>query len=89
MKIWNGYGSEHSANLIMIGTFKEIKDAKEAFRKIDILKDQVDKDQNSGKLVVGGGSDIYSDAKVARTLSKTDEKEFEEKILSHSQFQNT
>ncbi len=29
-----------------------------------------------------------SDAKVARTLSQSDEKEFEEKIRSHSQFQN-
>lgn len=30
MKIWNGYGSEHSMNLVMIGSFKHASDAKGA-----------------------------------------------------------
>lgn len=30
MKIWNGYGSEHSMNLVMVGRFKKITDAKHA-----------------------------------------------------------
>lgn len=29
MKIWNGYGTEHSANLVMIGFFKTTKEAKD------------------------------------------------------------
>ena len=27
MKIWNGFGTEHSWNLVMIGTFKSSDDA--------------------------------------------------------------
>lgn len=61
MKIWAGYGSEHSANLIMIGRFKEVKDAKEALQKIEKLKDQVQKENQSGTVVVGGETDRYSD----------------------------
>lgn len=70
MKIWNGYGSEHSANLIMIGKFKEVKDAKEALQKIEKLKDQVHKETQSGSIIVGGVTDRYSDEmlKVFRDL---------------------
>ncbi|MGZ5436676.1 MAG: DUF6375 family protein [Pyrinomonadaceae bacterium] len=35
MKIWNSYGSEHSSNLVMIGTFTEIASAKRAEEIID------------------------------------------------------
>ena len=27
MKLWMGYGSEHSANLVMLGKFKSAEDA--------------------------------------------------------------
>lgn len=30
MKVWIGYGTEHSANLVIVGTFKTAKDAQEA-----------------------------------------------------------
>ncbi|MFD8754946.1 DUF6375 family protein [Kitasatospora sp. NPDC059577] len=30
MRIWNGYGSEHSMNLVMIGRFQEVAGAKAA-----------------------------------------------------------
>jgi Family of unknown function (DUF6375) len=30
MKIWNTYGSEHSANLVMIGKFKDVASAETA-----------------------------------------------------------
>ncbi len=33
MKIWNSYGSEHSLNLVIIGSFKEEHEA-EAFEKL-------------------------------------------------------
>lgn len=39
MKFWNSYGSEHSANLVMIGQFKSVTDAKEAKEAIDKIKD--------------------------------------------------
>ena len=31
MKIWLGYGSEHSANLVIIGKFELAKEARVAF----------------------------------------------------------
>ena len=31
MKIWNGYGSEHSMNLVMIGRFKTVGEAEKVF----------------------------------------------------------
>lgn len=39
MKVWNGYGSEHSMNLVMVGQFKSIEDAEQAKELIDNLKD--------------------------------------------------
>ena len=41
MKIWRGYGSEHSMNLVMIGRFKEEKDAIATKALIDKLTEQV------------------------------------------------
>lgn len=35
MKIWNSYGSEHSANLVMIGRFRDVASAKNAKDIID------------------------------------------------------
>jgi hypothetical protein len=40
MKIWNGFGSEHSANLVMIGRFKETSEAKRVKEIIDRLTEQ-------------------------------------------------
>jgi hypothetical protein len=37
MKIWNSFGSEHSANLVIIGTFKTPAAAQEASKIIDEL----------------------------------------------------
>ena len=38
MKIWNSYGSEHSMNLVLIGSFVEIKDAESVEEVVDKLK---------------------------------------------------
>jgi len=35
MKVWNSYGSEHSANLVMIGKFKDVGSAEKAKAAID------------------------------------------------------
>ena len=38
MKFWNSYGSEHSANLVMIGHFRTNAEAQEAYDAIDQIK---------------------------------------------------
>ena len=37
MKIWKSFGSEHSANLVMIGCFKSVADATKTQKIIDTL----------------------------------------------------
>ncbi|MGL4353273.1 MAG: DUF6375 family protein [Aeromonas popoffii] len=44
MKIWNGYGSEHSMNLVLIGRFLRAQDAERVEKDIDRLSAQVSKD---------------------------------------------
>lgn len=41
MKIWYGHGTEHSMNLVMIGTFKEERDAEKTMEVIELLKKHV------------------------------------------------
>ena len=41
MKIWQSYGSEHSMNLVMIGRFKEEKDAEKAAELLGCLFEKV------------------------------------------------
>lgn len=60
MKIWYQHGSEHSANLVMIGHFADATEATKAKEIIDALTEQVAKDQESGALVLGSPSDRYS-----------------------------
>jgi hypothetical protein len=38
MRIWNGYGSEHSMNLVLIGRFQEVTGAKAAEERMEALK---------------------------------------------------
>lgn len=46
MKIWNGYGSEHSMNLVLIGKFKRAQDAERVEKDIEKLSDQALKDDS-------------------------------------------
>jgi len=41
MKVWKGYGSEHSMNLVMIGHFKEVRDAEKVKDLLNKLAEQV------------------------------------------------
>jgi hypothetical protein len=59
MKIWYQHGSEHSANLVMIGHFEDATEATKAKEIIDTLMEQVAKDQENGTLVFGDPSDRY------------------------------
>ena len=62
MKIWVGYGSEHSANLVMIGRFEDVGGASQAMRVIEQLTSQVNADIKAGLLTVGEPTARYTDA---------------------------
>jgi hypothetical protein len=59
MKIWSQHGSEHSANLVMIGHFDEVSEAIKAKEIIDALSNQVAEDQDKGRLVLGSHAERY------------------------------
>lgn len=46
MKIWSGYGSEHSMNLVLIGKFKGVQDAERTEKDIEKLSAQALKDDS-------------------------------------------
>lgn len=46
MKIWNGYGSEHSMNLVLIGRFKREQDAAKVEKEIEKLTAQATEDES-------------------------------------------
>jgi len=64
MKVWLGYGSEHSANLVMIGQFKNPGDAAKTKRVIEQLTEQVVADEKAGLIVFGHHSDRYTDGMI-------------------------
>jgi hypothetical protein len=57
MKVWYGYGSEHSANLVMIGHFKDAGGALKAKNVIDELIRQASADSEKGP----GATDRFTD----------------------------
>jgi hypothetical protein len=59
MKIWFQHGSEHSANLVMIGHFEDATEATRVKEIIDALTKQVAEDQDKGTVVVGSPSERY------------------------------
>jgi hypothetical protein len=61
MKIWYQHGSEHSANLVMIGHFEDAADATKAKEIIEALTSRVAEDQSNGTLILGSPSDRYGD----------------------------
>lgn len=60
MKIWNGYGSEHSANLVMIGRFKEVRDAEKVKELFARLSQQVEQEAGRYGRDLGPKEDRYS-----------------------------
>lgn len=59
MKIWYQHGTEHSANLVMIGHFADATEAAKVKEIIDELTKQVSADQDKGTIVLGSHSDRY------------------------------
>lgn len=50
MKIWYGFGSEHSANLVIIGHFKSAAEANDAINLINGAISAAAEDRDSGEL---------------------------------------
>lgn len=46
MKIWNGYSSEHSASLVMIGHFKDAESVDSFLKELDAIKEQIAKESD-------------------------------------------
>jgi hypothetical protein len=69
MKLWAGFGSEHSMNLVMIGRFVDASDAADAKRLIDQLIALVMEELAAGQLQVGEPPERFSD-KVREFLGK-------------------
>lgn len=61
MKIWNGYGTEHSMNLVMIGQFKDAATAETALDTIKAATSAVQVELDAGRLVMGEPQDLFSD----------------------------
>ena len=61
MKLWLGYGTEHSMNLVMIGQFDDTREASQALAALQQIMDQVNHDQEAGLLEVGNPPDRYTE----------------------------
>lgn len=61
MKIWNGYGSEHSMNLVLIGRFKQVRDAEKVEKDITKLAAQALEDDSHSLLFAGPEDQRFSE----------------------------
>ena len=61
MKIWSCFGSEHSANLVMIGHFEKASDASKAMDIIDRLTEQVQRDIDAKQMDADRSTDRFTD----------------------------
>jgi hypothetical protein len=58
MKVWRGYGSEHSMNLVMIGQFKSIDEAEKVKKTIDLLTNELTNTIEVGRPLNRYGDDV-------------------------------
>ena len=65
MKLWYGFGSEHSMNLVMIGHFKDVRSAEKAKEVIERISKQATLDSESGQIGYGGETRRFSEAMIA------------------------
>jgi len=61
MKVWYGYGTEHSMNLVMIGRFKDATIAERAHALIKELTAGLQAEEEAGRLTVGEPNNRFSD----------------------------
>ncbi len=62
MKIWQSFGSEHSANLVIIGRFTRTEDAASALKEIEHMQTKVNDDLAEGRFNPFDFDDRYPDA---------------------------
>ena len=62
MRIWAGYGSEHSMNLVMIGRFKSEGEAADAAELLEKLASIVEADDVTGHTTIDGAPERFSEA---------------------------
>lgn len=68
MKVWYGYGTEHSMNLVMIGRFKDATAAERAHTVIKEFTTALQAEEKAGRLTIGEPDDRFSD-EVLKLLS--------------------
>ncbi len=61
MKVWLGFGSEHSSNLVIIGKFKTTSQASDSLSLIKQLTDIALADQDAGLITPGAPAKKFSD----------------------------
>jgi len=59
MKVWVGFGSEHSANLVIIGKFKTAAEATEANDLLKIFAKLANEAHDDGTLKLDGGNSKF------------------------------
>lgn len=61
MKVWYGFGTEHSMNLVMIGRFRDAATAETVNEIIEQFTTALRAEQEAGRLTVGEPNDRYSE----------------------------
>lgn len=65
MKVWSGYGTEHSMNLVMVGQFKDEKSARATKDVLDRLTQAAQAEYDAGRLAEGEPLEEFSDELLA------------------------
>lgn len=60
MRIWRGYGTEHSMDLKLIGHFSNADEAREARDAIAILTEAAELERDEGRLEYGAPPEVFS-----------------------------
>lgn len=64
MKFWDGYGSEHSMDLVMIGRFEDARDAARVKDLIARITERVNADVSAGVIGSTGSTERFSDSMI-------------------------
>ena len=82
MKVWHGFGSEHSANLIMIGSFATPEDAEVAVKELAQLRDRI-QDAFDYDRFDDNPMSVYEDGPLREILMKFDLYNFSYEDIEH------
>lgn len=91
MKIWKGYGTEHSANLVIVGNFKTIEDASKAKTIIEELTKIARKDEEEGLISAGGDNNQITPRFmdfISHTNFSTNSRDLEQLLYDYNLKQN-